>query len=368
MIYFDNAATTKISSNSLNEYVKASECFFNPSALYENAMEAKKLIQEAREFFLLKLNGKQGSTLIFTSGATEANNAVLNSMITRKDKKYIFSAGEHSSIYETAKQYQQKGYNIVFVPLVSNGQVDQEKLFAELDETVAGVSIIYVSNETGAINDIEYITKKIKKFNPNIIVHTDGVQAVGKVEINLKKLDVDYFTLSAHKINGPKGVGALYVAKPSVFKPFLIGGGQEMNLRSGTENIPGIVAFKKALEDVVCVDYSGYKTEIIQNLTGDFVLVSDNNCVDNIISICFKGVRGETLLHMLEERGFLIGTGSACNSKAKVNRVLTGIVDRAYLEGAIRISFGSDVSLEDCRNLAKNLSECVALYRERIRK
>ena len=368
MKYFDNAATTKISKASLEKYIKASECFFNPSSLYAESGKAKALIEDARAFILKQLKGKPKSTLIFTGGATESNNAVLNAHITRKDKKYIFSAGEHSSIYETAKKYQEQGYNIVFVPLNKNGSVNVDALINELDNSVALVSIIYVSNETGAVNDIKEITTQVKDFNKNIIVHTDGVQALGKMDINLKDLGVDYFTMSAHKINGPKGIGALYIAEPNKFKPFIVGGGQEMNLRSGTENIPSICAFKQAIEDLKIKDYSMHKQTIIDNLQGDFVLVSNNDCVNNIISVCFKGVRGETVLHILESKGYLVGTGSACNSKAGHNRVLSTIVSNDYIEGAIRISFGEDITVEDCKNLALELSNAVMQYRERIKR
>jgi len=366
MLYFDNAATTKISKNSLETYVQASECFFNPSSLYTESGKAKKMIEEARAIILKQLKAPQKSTIIFTGSATESNNAVLNAHITRKDKKYVFSAGEHSSIYETAKKYKDNGYNVVFVPLNSNGSVDIDALMSEIDNSVALVSIIYVSNETGAINDIKEITAQIKDINKNIIVHTDGVQALGKLDINLKDLGVDYLTMSAHKINGPKGIGALYIAEPNKFKPFICGGGQEMGLRSGTENFPAIMAFKQAIEDLTHKDYSAHKKMIIDNLDGDYVLVSNEQCVDNIISICFKGVRGETILHMLEEKGYLIGTGSACNSKAGVNRVLSHIVSRDYIEGVIRISFGDDITVEDCKNLAVELTKAVKTYRERI--
>lgn len=368
MKYFDNASTTKISKASLDEYIKASDCFFNPSSLYADSMKSKSLIEDSRSFILNHIKGKLKSTLIFTGSASESNNAVLNSCITRKDKKYIFSAGEHSSIYETAMKYKEKGFNIVFVPLKSNGSVNEELLYNELDDTVAFVSVIYVSNETGAINNIKEITTKIKDFNKGIIVHTDAVQALGKVDINAKEMGVDYLTISAHKINGPKGIGALYIAEPNKFKSFICGGGQEMGLRAGTENICAISAFKRAVKDLKKHNFKLHKQAIIDNLNGDYILVSNDECVDNIISICFKGVRGETILHMLEAKGYLVGTGSACNSKAGLNRVLSPIVNREYIEGAIRLSFGEEITTEDCVNLAKELSEAVKLYRERIKK
>lgn len=368
MLYFDNAATTKISKESLDEYIRASELFYNPSSLYEPALKAKKALEEARAYFIKELKGKAGSTIVFTGSATESNNSVLNAIITRKDKKYIFSAGEHSSIYETAKKYKENGYNVVFVPLNKNGSINIDALKQELDESVALVSVIYVSNETGAINPIKEIVNLVKSYNKNIIVHTDGVQALGKIDINLNDLGVDYFTVSAHKINGPKGIGALYIANPNRFKAFVVGGGQEMNLRSGTENLPGILAFKKALELVEKKDFDEHKKAILENIKADSVLVSDDSCVPNIISICFKNVRGETIQHMLEAKGYLIGTGSACNSKAGKNRVLEGIVPANYLDGAIRISFGQDICVEDCKNLGVEISNAVNQYIERIKR
>ena len=213
MIYFDNAATTKISKDSLDAFVSTSEVFYNPSSLYQPASEAKKLLEQARAYFIKAFKGANNSTLIFTGSASESNNAVLNSCINRKDKKYIFSMGEHSSIYETAKYYKDLGYNIVFIPLKSNGGVDVDSLMKEIDDSVALVSIIHVSNETGAINDIETISKKVKSINPRAIMHSDGVQAVGKFDINLARLGVDFYTISAHKIHGPKGIGVMYIRK-----------------------------------------------------------------------------------------------------------------------------------------------------------
>lgn len=368
MLYFDNASTTKISKESLEAYNNASEFFYNPSSLYAPSVDVKVMLDNARDYFLKKFKAKDKSTFIFTGSATESNNAVLHANITRKEKKYLISAGEHSSIYETAKKYKENGYNIIFIPLKSNGGVDVDKLMKEIDDNVSFVSIIHVSNETGAINDIKHITRSIKAINPNIIVHSDGVQAVGKIDINLAYIGVDYYTISAHKINGPKGIGGLYIQNPNRFKPFIIGGGQEMNLRSGTENIPAIMAFKTALESLEKHDFSEHKKAILSNIKSDFYLVSDDNCVDNIISMCFKNLNGETIEHILEEKGFLIGTGSACNSKAGYNRVLSSIVSREYLSGAIRISFGSDISVEDCKNLALAIDEAVNYLNTRLKK
>lgn len=368
MLNFDNASTTKISALALETYNKASENFYNPSALYGSALEVKKQIEGARSFFINYFKGKPNSSFIFTGSATESNNAVLYSNITRKDKKYLISGGEHSSVYEAAKHLKELGFNVVFIPLNKNGSVDINALEKELDESVAFVSVIHVSNETGAINDIKAITNLVKGYNKNIVVHSDGVQAVGKLAINLKDLGVDYYTISAHKINGPKGIGALYIAAPNKFKPLILGGGQEMGLRSGTENLPAILAFKTALEQVKIKDFSAHKQAILGALSADYISVSDEQCANNIISLCFKGVRGETIEHILENEGFLVGTGSACNSKAKQNRVISQLVPKDYVEGAVRVSFGAEISVEDCLKLGQALNNAVKLYREKTKR
>ncbi len=366
MLYFDNASTTKISKSALDTYTKSSELFYNPSALYLPAVKVSKELENARNFFLKYFNADKGSTFIFTGCATESNNSVLKSAITRKDKKYIFSAGEHSSVHNTAKYYQELGYNVVFIPLKSNGSIDISKLECELDDSVALVSCIHVSNETGAINDIKEIVRMVKSRCRNALVHADGVQAVGKIKIDLTDLGVDYYTISAHKIHGPKGIGALYIKNINKFKPFIIGGEQEKGLRAGTENIPAILSFKTALEELKIKDYTKLKETIISNLNCDYKLVSTDNCVSNIISICFKGVRAETIQHMLEGYDILIGTGSACNSKAGLNRVVSQLVPREYAQGAIRLSF-EDVTIEECKQVAEELSSAVNQYIKRIK-
>ena len=367
MLYFDNSATTKINEEALEVYNHASQTFFNPSSLYGLAGEEKSKIETARANMIKYFKGAQGSTLIYTGSATEANNAVLHANITRKDKKYLIGAGEHSSIYEVAKSYLEQGFNIQFVPIKQNGGVDEEALMSMLDRSVAFVSIIHVSNETGAVNDVKTITKKIKTFNPSIVVHSDGVQAVGKLDINLEDFNLDYYTISAHKIHGPKGIGGLYIKNPNKFKPFILGGGQEMNLRSGTENVPAILAFECAVKNLHKTNFALHKQVFLKEITEEHLLISDSSCVDNIISICFFGVLGETLVHMLEEKGFLIGTGSACNSKAKANRVLEQIVPKKFIEGAVRISFDASITVFDCENLGKALNDAVKLYKRKLK-
>ena len=369
--YFDNAATTRVNDEVLQAYNKACKEFFNPSSLYTPSLSVKNEIEMARETILRHLGGANKSTFIFTSCATESNNAVLRNCIKRKDKKYIISAGEHSSTYNTAKAMINEGYNIDFAPLNDDGSVNQEILFSMIDSKTDFISLIHVSNETGAINDIKYIAKKCRSINPNILIHSDGVQALHKVKVNMVNLGVDFYTVSAHKINGVKGIGGLYIANPQKFNPFVIGGGQEMNLRGGTENVPAIVSFATAINLPGC-DYDTMrelKQTLLDNITVPYKLISSDRCVPNIISLCFKDLRGETLVHMLEDDGFLVGTGSACNSKNTANRVLTEIgVSQDYILGAIRISFEQDCAKQDVVDLAKAINKNVELYYNKTRK
>lgn len=369
--YFDNAATTRVHPEVLQAYNEACNEFFNPSSLYTPSLSVKNRVEMAREAILRYLGGANKSTLIFTSCATESNNAVLRNCIKRKDKKYIISAGEHSSTHNTAKAMINEGYNIEFAPLNEDGTVNQEVLFGMIDHKTDFVSLIHVSNETGAINDIKYITKRCKQINPNILVHSDGVQALHKIKVNMVNLGVDFYTISAHKINGVKGIGGLYVANPQKFNPFVIGGGQEMNLRGGTENVPAIMSFAKAIS-LPEGDYEAMrelKKTLLDNITVPYKLISTDKCVPNIISLCFKDVRGETIVHMMEEDGFLIGTGSACNSKNTANRVLTEMgVSADYILGAIRISFEQDCTTQDVIDLADAINKNVQTYYTKTKK
>ena len=369
--YFDNASTTRVAKEVLDEYIKATKKFYNPSALTSESVTVKQDIEAVRENIIKKLNGKPKSKFLFTSCATESNNAVLRSCIKRKDKKHIITAGEHSSVYNTAKQMISEGFNIDICPLREDGRVDEEILYSMIDDKTVFVSIIHVSNETGVINDIKSITKKLKSIKPDIIVHSDGVQALHKFDINLTDLNVDYYTISSHKINGVKGIAGLYIAPNMHFIPHIIGGGQEFGLRGGTENYPAIKAFEKAimLPNVDLELMKVLKNKLISTITVPYKLISKDNNVPSIVSIAFDGVRGETLLHMLNDLGYIVGTGSACNSKDTTNRVLNEMnVDKKLALGNIRISFEPDCTVEDVVNLAMSINECLAKYLERTQK
>lgn len=371
--YFDNASTTKPSDNVIKCYNRCLEDYFNPSSLYLPSNQVKKNIEQSRLKILKLLNAQPKSYFIFTSSATESNNTALKNGIRRKDKKAVITMGEHSSVYNHAVILKNEGYDIEFANLCGDGTVNIEHLLSLIDEKTTFVSIIHVNNETGAINDIEKIAKMIKQKNSNVIIHVDGVQAVGKVKIDLSKLDIDFYTISAHKINGVRGAAGLYIKRPEKFLPYIIGGGQENTFRGGTENYAGIMSFDIALSEALLHHnnhFEEYKKLFLNNLVkDDLLIVSDKNCVNNIICLCYKNVRAETLQYMMQDKGFLIGIGSACNSRHRDNRVLANMnVDKEYIEGSIRISFGEDITEKDIVDLANALNNCTKEYREKVSK
>jgi len=348
MIFLDNASTTPVRKE-LIDVINHYNCdeFFNPSAPYNVSIKVNQDIENARQNIIKALNGDENAKIIFTGSATEANNTALIGQLNRRYKKVIISQGEHSSIFNTVHTLEMLGYTVVTLGLDATGKVDVEQLKKEMDGTVGIVSIMHVSNETGAINDIEQIVKIVKKVNPNCVVHCDGVQAFGKIKVNLKKLSVDMYTLSAHKINGPKGIAVLY-SKQSI-KPFILGGDQQSGMRAGTENVSGIMALSylsgnldlenktkhiKKLNDI-CRQY-------LVSLHDDKIKINSSiDCSPYIISLSMSGVNGETLVHMLEQDEIYIGTGSACNSKKHHNRILESMgVGSDVQKASVRISFG----------------------------
>ena len=373
MIYLDNSATTAPRKEVMDLFYDYSlNHFYNPSSVYSKAVEVKRDIFSCKERLLSLLNASKSDNIIFTGSATEANNLALIGSV-RKNKKILISLGEHPSVFETAKYLQNQGYSVEFINLAKEGAVDLDDLKQKMDNTVGLVSIIHVSNETGAINDLKAIGKIIKQINPNCIFHSDGVQAFGKVKENLLDWGVDLYTMSSHKIHGPKGVASLYVKSGVNLKPIVFGGGQENGLRSGTENPAGIMAYTLASE-IMYHDFEKkrahikeLKTEFLAKLneTKLSYIINGENTLENIISVSFLGVKGEVLLHTLEKHGIMLSTGSACSSKTVGNRVLSSIgLDKKQMEGNIRISFSEFNTFEEVNKLVDVLTkEIKALVR-----
>ena len=378
MIYLDNAATTKMYDEALRVLTEANEKrWFNASALYKEASEESKTIRRARETLLGALKAGDGE-LYFLSGGTEADNTALFCTRKAKGSRVIVSEGEHDAVINPAKVLKEQGYDVIFAPIKSDGGVDEEKFAALLTPDVSLVSVMHVSNETGAVNDIAKLSAMTKRAAPKAVFHSDGVQAFGKIKVNLRSLGADLYTVSGHKIHGPKGIGALYVAKGAPVKPLVFGGGQEKGFRSGTENGPAIEAFAAAAEQTMrnfeedCSKkrrYLEYLREGLENGVPDVKIITDTErSAPHILTVAFGGVRGEVLLHALEERGILVGVGSACSSHRESRfKSLLGL-DEAHRDGIVRFSVSAFNDFSEVATVVRETADAVARLKEYARK
>lgn len=369
MIFLDNASTTSLCKSGAENLLKYSqELFYNPSASYSLGFENYKAIQSVKTHLAQKLGVDFKNNIIFTGSATEATNLAIFGSYRKNWKKAVFSAGEHPSVYNCALELQARGVEVHFIDLDQSGAVDLEKLSLVLDEDVAFLSIMQVSNETGAINNLEKIFALKQQKCKNSIFHVDGVQAFGKLDVDLSKFNPDFYTISAHKFHGPKGLGALYAKNPQKLKPVTLGGGQEYNLRSGTENLPAIMALDGALTELESTDFekvkkinNAFKTELKKNLDPEIRLkiMEGDNFSPYVISLSFKGIKGEVLQNLCDSQGLLISTGSACSSKKSGNRILENIGHtQEEIVGSIRVSFSRETTLEEALDGALILSNC----------
>ncbi|MBR4800062.1 MAG: cysteine desulfurase [Clostridia bacterium] len=357
LIYLDNAATTPCYEE-VAELVKRESVdgYFNPSALYKPSVDSAVKLKKARDTIKSALHATSGE-LYFTSGGSEANNTALFCTRKPKNSRIIVGLGEHDAVLNPANELKNQGYDVVFAPINTDGSVNVDEFKKLLNENVSFVSIMHVSNETGAVNDIARLVKLTRKLAPNAVFHSDGVQAFEKISVNLRALDVDLYSISAHKIHGPKGIGALYVKKGVSIKPLIFGGGQEKGFRSGTENLPSILGFERTVElnegsfeqnySKKC-DFKEYLTAKLRGSIDDLVIISPaENCVPNILTVAFKDVRGEVLLHSIEEDGILVGIGSACSSHRESRfKSLLGL-DDSHRDGIIRFSSSEFSSKDD---------------------
>lgn len=368
LIYLDNAATTKTYDDVAQNIAKINaENYFNPSALYKQAVSCQGLVKQAREdikSYLHILNGE----LYFLSSGTEADNTALFCTRKAKGSRIIVGLGEHDAIINSANELKNQGYDVQFAPINKDGSVDFQAFKELLTENTSLVSIMHVSNETGAINDIEKFVRVTKKVAPKCIFHSDGVQAFGKINVNLAQLGVDLYSISSHKIHGPKGVGALYVKNGVTIHPLLYGGGQEKGFRSSTENVSGIVGFSQAANRVILnmdannskkAEYLDLlKEKLLKNIPDTVVISPENKCA-NILTVAFNNVRGEVLLHTIEEDGILVGIGSACSShhESRFKQLLS--LDQTHKDGIIRFSVSEFNDLDEVDYVAEKIIDAI---------
>lgn len=375
MVYFDNSATTKPYGEVIDEVRECMERYFgNPSSAHRLGLEAERKIKTARER-VSRLIGAFPQEIVFTSGGSEANNTALKGIITKGDH-IITSKIEHPSVLHTLEALEEEGYEVTYLDVDSRGLINTEDLKKSIKANTKLVTIMYVNNEIGSIEPVNDIVKTVREKNKKTKVHIDAVQSLGKIKIDVKKLDVDLMSLSSHKIHGPKGVGALYIKKGLVMRSLITGGGQEMDVRSGTENLPGISGFgtaaditavklEKDRDSIYCL-----KKHFIERLDEiDKIVVNspqDDFHIDNILNISFEGIRGEVLLHALEDFNIFVSTGSACSAKksSHKNYVLPSIgLKPCHIEGAIRFSFSYGNTLEEVDFTIEALKKTIPFLR-----
>jgi len=387
-IYLDNSATTQVFPEVADEMTKIM-ClqYGNPSSMHLKGLEAEQLLRKAKETLagILKCTEKE---LLFTSGGTESDNLALRGVAAayqRRGKHIITTKVEHPAILQTAKYLEEQGFEVTYLPVDGSGRIRLEDLEAAIREDTILVSVMHTNNEVGAVQPIAEAGALIKKCNPNTFFHVDAVQGFGKAKILPKKMGIDLMSVSGHKIHGPKGIGFLYVGDKVRLKPILFGGGQQNNLRSGTENVPGIVgmalAAKRLYEDydidvARLSDYKAFFIEGIREIEGTQVngLLSDSpngeGTAPHIVSVSFRGVRSEVLLHALEEKGVYVSAGSACSShKRQPSATLAAMgMEKALLESTVRFSFSVFTSKDELEYTLSVLREIVPMLRMYTRK
>ncbi len=372
MIYLDNAGTTQMLKECAEVYsFYACQDFYNPSAVSKKSAYVYEKLDKVREQVLKKLGATKG-TVVFTGGATESNNLAIKGCVRNGKNNYVFSSGEHPSVYNVAKGLELAGKDVRFVKLTKDGQIDLTELKKVVDADTRLISCMLVNNETGAINDIKGVARIRDRVCPKALLHVDAVQGFEKIPFSVENLKIDLLSFSAHKFYGPKGVGGLYIRDMSSVKNIVDGGNQEFGLRSGTENVAGIMAMAKALE-IVDVEKNYDHVSKLKKILND-TLASEQNikildCGGSpyIEVLIFKGVKGETMLHSLEARDVIVGLGSACSAKKAGNRILKemGISNEDILSSC-RVSFSAYLTEKEVMQAGKIILDCYKKLKEAV--
>ena len=373
MIYADNAATTRISDRAFEQMLPfLRDQYGNASSQYSFGVKAKRAVEKARGQVAMAI-GAEPSEIIFTSGGSETNSWVLRGVADAyavKPIHIITSAIEHHSILNTCHALEQKGAEVTFIPVNKAGCVSVKAVKAAIKSCTRLVSIMFANNEIGTVEPIEEIGRFLK--DENILFHTDAVQAVGHIPVNVKKMRVDFLTASAHKFNGAKGTGILYKRSDVELLPLVYGGEQEQGLRSGTENVAGIVAAGYALEESVkeMIDVSKrLKAMVEETVIGikeriPTVKVNGDSecCLPGMVNLGFDGVSGESLMHLLDLKDICVSTSSACTSGSdEPSHVLLAIgLSKQQAKSAIRISYGRDNTAEEVKAVVKAVCDAYA--------
>lgn len=375
MFYLDNAATTKPLDIVCQKHSDAlAEVYGNPSSLYSLGVKAEREMNLVRDNIAnrIKVDAK---TLYFTSSATESNNVAIQGYLNanaRAKGHILCSSVEHPSVLDVYKNYELLGWEVDYIPVKADGTLDLDAFVKLLRDDTLLVSVMAVNNEVGSVQPYDKIKSLIRRAGSKAALHVDGVQAFGKIKIFPKKVGIDLFTVSSHKIYGPKGVSCLYVADGLKFKPIIFGGGQEKGIRSGTENVPAIVAFGTAVDymyDNLDENYNHMATlkntvikEITEKVNGiQPIIISDDNCIPYVFAVSFPGIRSEVLLHHLERNDVCVSSGSACtNNKSGKSYVLKAMgIDSKISDSVIRISPSVHMTIDEIIVAGQIIAETV---------
>lgn len=387
-VYLDNSATTRVLPEVAELMTKIMcEDYGNPSSMHNKGLQAENYLRDAKETLakILKVNAKE---LLFTSGGTESDNMALRGVAfanARRGKHLITTQIEHPAILQTMRYLEEQGFRVTYLPVDSCGQIRLEDLQEAICEETNLVSIMHTNNEIGALQPIAEAAALVKKINPQIVFHVDAVQGFGKFKIYPKKMNIDLLSVSGHKIHGPKGVGFLYINEKVKILPILFGGGQQGNMRSGTENVPGVAGMAKAAE-ILYRDLDA-DVERLKNCKAYFMEgirkledVQINGLLPNeplgigtaphVVSVSFRGVRSEVVLHALEEKGIYVSAGSACSAKKpQPSATLKAIgIEKALLESTIRFSFSIFTTREEIDYTLQVLYDTIPMLRKYTRK
>ncbi|MEH7462169.1 cysteine desulfurase family protein [Bacillus thuringiensis] len=380
MIYFDNSATTKPYPEALQSYVTvAGKYFGNPSSIHSLGGESERLLTQSRTIAAQLLRAKP-SEIVFTSGGTEGNNLAIKGIAMRnrsRGKHMITTNIEHASVFEAYKQLENLGFDVTYLPVNENGVISVEDVKRALRDDTILVSMIHVNNETGAIQPVDEVGKLLANY-PKVRFHVDHVQGIGKVPLDLYESHIDLCTISGHKFHSVKGTGLLYVRDGVRLDPVLSGGGQELRYRSGTENLPGIVAMIKALRMTLekQSENMGHLRELKEELIRMFKDMNDvtintpkEQTAPHILNVSFVGLKPEIVVHALEERDVYVSTKSACSSRAnEVSHVLLAMgLPHAVAESAIRISLTAENTMEEVKQFEGIIKETLPKLYEVMR-
>ncbi len=386
IVYLDNSATTRQYDEVTDLMADlARNCYGNPSSLHGLGLEAEKVLKEGRKRIASAFNASP-EEIVITSCGTESDNTVLMGLARaprNKGKRIITTAVEHPAVLEPCAELERRGFEVVRLSVDDKCRIDLEELKAALNEDTLLISIMAVNNEVGTIMPLKEIGEIKAEFNKKhrtkVLLHTDAVQALGKIKLDVKRelKNVDLISVSAHKIHGPKGIGALYVRKGVNLMPFMLGGGQEKGMRSGTENVQEIAGFGLACEmaTVSLEERAKHMAEVRNHLLdgllaeiSDVKVNSPEDGVCSVLNVSFPGTRGEVILHRLEQEGIYVSTGSACSSNHKTSKgshVLNAMgLKPREIEGAIRFSFSEFNTVEEMDYVIGKVKSAVEGFRK----